>query len=308
MYRYIAKRILMMIPVVIGVSLLVFTVLKLASGDVARIVAGSEADDATVEEIRHELGLDRSYPEQYVRYMLGVVRGDMGKSYITGKDVFTEIKSRIPTTFTLAFLGMLVSIVIGIPLGILSATKQYSVLDNFATVFALIGVSMPNFWMGLMFILFFSLRLGWLPSGGDGTIKGFIMPALVNGIAAVANLMRTTRSSMLDVIRQDYIRTAWAKGAGESRVTLHHALKNALIPVVTVIGLHFGTSLGGAVIAETVFALPGLGKLMITGINQKDEPIVMGCLITFACVFSLINLLVDILYAYIDPRIKSQYR
>ena len=157
MYKYIAKRILMMIPVVIGVSLLVFTVLKLAPGDVARIVAGSEADDATVEEIRHELGLDRSYPEQYVRYMLGVVRGDMGESYITGKDVFTEIKGRIPTTFTLAFFGMLVSIVIGIPLGILSATKQYSVLDNFATVFALIGVSMPNFWMGLMFILFFSL-------------------------------------------------------------------------------------------------------------------------------------------------------
>lgn len=308
MHKYIIKRILMMIPVVIGVSLLVFSVLKLVPGDAARIVAGSEADEATVEEVRHDLGLDKSYPEQYVRYMLNLVTGDMGESYITGKSVFDEIKARIPTTFLLAFFGMLVSIVIGIPLGILSATKQYSFLDNFATVFALMGVSMPNFWMGLMFILFFSLQLGWLPSGGDGTIKGFIMPALVNGIAAVANLMRTTRSSMLDVIRQDYIRTARAKGASESRVTIQHALKNALIPVVTVIGLHFGTSLGGAVIAETVFALPGLGKLMITGINQKDEPIVMGCLITFALIFSMINLLVDILYAYIDPRIKAQYR
>lgn len=308
MYKYIIKRIFMMIPVVIGVSLLVFSVLKLAPGDAARIVAGSEADEATVEEVRHDLGLDRSYPEQYVSHMLNLLRGDLGESYITGKSVAGEIRSRMPTTFTLAFFGMLISVIIGIPLGIISATKQYSILDNFATVFALLGVSMPNFWMGLMLILLFSLELGWLPSGGDGTLKGFIMPALVIGIGAVANLMRTTRSSMLDVIRQDYIRTARAKGAGEGRVTIQHALKNALIPVVTVIGLHFGTSLGGAVIAESVFSLSGLGKLMITGINQKDEPIVMGCLITFALIFSLINLLVDILYAYIDPRIKAQYR
>ena len=243
MYKYIIKRIFMMIPVVIGVSLLVFSVLKLAPGDAARIVAGSEADEATVEEVRHELGLDRSYPEQYVSYMLNLLRGDLGESYITGKSVAGEIRSRMPTTFTLAFFGMLISVVIGIPLGIISATKQYSILDNFATVFALLGVSMPNFWMGLMLILLFSLELGWLPSGGDGTLKGFIMPALVIGIGAVANLMRTTRSSMLDVIRQDYIRTARAKGAGEGRVTIQHALKNALIPVVTVIGLHFGTSL-----------------------------------------------------------------
>lgn len=308
MHKYILKRILMMIPVIIGVSLLVFTVLKLAPGDAARIVAGSEADEATVAAVRHELGLDRSYIEQYLTYMMNLLRGDMGNSYNTGKPVFSEIMSRIPTTFTLAFFGMLVSVIIGIPLGIISATRQYSLLDNFSTLFALAGVSMPNFWMGLMFILFFSLKLGILPSGGDGTLRGFVMPALVTGVGAVANLMRTTRSSMLDVIRQDYIRTAYAKGADEGRVTLVHALRNALIPVVTVIGLHFGTSLGGAVINETVFSLPGLGKLMITGINQKDEPIVMGCLITFAFIFSIVNLLVDILYAFIDPRIKAQYR
>lgn len=299
---------MMMIPVIVGVSLLVFCVLKMAPGDPARIVAGSEADEATVEEIRHELGLDRPYVEQYVSYIVNVLKGDMGKSFQTGKDVFQEIKSRLPTTFTLAFFGMVISVIIGIPMGIISATKQYSLLDNCTTVVALAGVSMPNFWMGLMFILLFSLKLGWLPSGGDGTIKGFIMPAITTGVAAVANLMRTTRSSMLDVIRQDYIRTARAKGASEGRVTIHHALKNALIPVVTVIGLHFGTSLGGAVISETVFSLPGLGKLMITGINQKDEPIVMGCLITFAFIFSMINLLVDILYGFIDPRIKAQYK
>lgn len=308
MYKYIFKRILMMIPVIIGVSLLVFTVLKLAPGDAARLVAGAEADEAIVELVRHDLGLDKSYPEQYVRYMLGLLKGDMGKSFINGKDVWGEIKGRLPTTFTLAFFGMLISVIIGIPLGIISATKQYSLLDNFSTIFALAGVSMPNFWMGLMFILFFSLHLGILPSGDDGTIKSFIMPAMVTGIGAVANLMRTTRSSMLDVIRQDYIRTARAKGASEGRVTIRHALKNALIPVVTVIGLHFGTSLGGAVISESVFSLSGIGKLMIDGINQKNEPIVMGCLITFAIIFSLVNLLVDIMYAFIDPRIKAQYQ
>ena len=308
MYKYIAKRILMMIPVVIGVSLLVFTVLKLAPGDVARIVAGSEADDATVEEIRHELGLDRSYPEQYVRYMLGVVRGDMGESYITGKDVFTEIKGRIPTTFTLAFFGMLVSIVIGIPLGILSATKQYSVLDNFATVFALIGVSMPNFWMGLMFILFFSLWLGWLPSGGDGTIRGFIMPALVNGIGAVANLMRTTRSSMLDVIRQDYIRTARAKGQSERKVIIRHALRNSLVPIITAIALQLGSMLGGAIVTETVFAIPGIGMLMIQSIKARDYPTIQGAVVVIAIMFSLVNLIVDIIYTFVDPRLKTIYQ
>lgn len=307
MYKYIAKRILMMIPVVIGVSLLVFTVLKLAPGDVARIVAGSEADDATVEEIRHELGLDRSYPEQYVRYMLGVVRGDMGESYITGKDVFTEIKGRIPTTFTLAFFGMLVSIVIGIPLGILSATKQYSVLDNFATVFALIGVSMPNFWMGLMFILFFSLWLGWLPSGGDGTIRGFIMPALVNGIGAVANLMRTTRSSMLDVIRQDYIRTARAKGVAERATIWRHAFRNALLPLITISGTTMGALLGGAVAMEKVFVIPGLGTLVQDALNRNDAPLVIGAITLMAFTFMMIMLVVDLLYAAVDPRIRAKY-
>lgn len=308
MYRFILKRLLMMVPVVIGVSLLVFMVLKMSTGDPARLVAGSEADEATVEEIRHELGLDKPILEQYVNYMAGLLRGNFGKSYHTGKDVFTEIMARMPTTFTLALFGMIVSVIIGIPIGILSATKQYSPMDYMATVFALAGVSMPNFWMGLMFILLFSLRLRWLPAMGDGTLKSFIMPALVTGIAAVASLMRTTRSSMLDVIRQDYIRTARAKGSDENRVIMKHALKNALIPVITVIGLHFGTSLGGAVINETVFSLPGLGSFMITGIQQKDEPVVMGSIIMFALVFSLINLIVDILYAFIDPRIKAQYR
>lgn len=308
MGKYIFKRVLMMIPVIIGLSLLVFLVLKMTPGDPARVVAGAEADEATVEQIREDLGLNKPVLQQYVDYMLGLLHGTMGNSYTTGKPVIDEIKARMPTTFILAFAGVAVAVVIGIPLGIISATKQYSILDYISTLLALAGVAMPNFWLGLMLILLFSLKLGWLPSGDAVSWQGYVLPAITMGVGATANFMRTTRSSMLEVIRQDYIRTARAKGAGEQRVVLSHALRNALIPVITVIGLQIGTLLGGAVVNETVFSLPGLGTLMISAINQKNEPVVLGCLITFAIVFSLVNLFVDILYAFIDPRIKSQYK
>ena len=308
MYKYICKRILMMIPVIIGVSLLVFLVLKMTPGDPARVVAGSEADEATVEQIREELGLNKPVLQQYVDYMLALLHGDMGTSYTTSKPVADEILARMPTTFILAFAGVFVAVLIGIPLGIISATKQYSVLDYISTLLALGGVAMPNFWLGLMLILLFSLKLGWLPSGGGDSWTSYVLPAITLGVGATASFMRTTRSSMLEVIRQDYIRTARAKGAGEGRVVKHHALRNAMIPVITVIGLQIGTLLGGAVVNETVFSLPGLGTLMINAINQKNEPVVLGCLITFAIIFSLVNLLIDILYAFIDPRIKSQYK
>ena len=286
MYKYICKRILMMIPVIIGVSLLVFLVLKMTPGDPARVVAGSEADEATVEQIREELGLNKPVLQQYVDYMLALLHGDMGTSYTTSKPVADEILARMPTTFILAFAGVFVAVLIGIPLGIISATKQYSVLDYISTLLALGGVAMPNFWLGLMLILLFSLKLGWLPSGGGDSWTSYVLPAITLGVGATASFMRTTRSSMLEVIRQDYIRTARAKGAGEGRVVM----------------------LGGAVVNETVFSLPGLGTLMINAINQKNEPVVLGCLITFAIIFSLVNLLIDILYAFIDPRIKSQYK
>ena len=308
MYKYICKRILMMIPVIIGVSLLVFLVLKMTPGDPARVVAGSEADEATVEQIREELGLNKPVLQQYVDYMLNLLHGDMGTSYTTNKPVAEEILARMPTTFILALAGVFVAVLIGIPLGIISATKQYSILDYISTLLALGGVAMPNFWLGLMLILLFSLKLGWLPSGGGDSWTAYVLPAITLGVGATANFMRTTRSSMLEVIRQDYIRTARAKGAGEGRVVMHHALRNAMIPVITVIGLQIGTLLGGAVVNETVFSLPGLGTLMINAINQKNEPVVLGCLITFAIIFSLVNLLIDILYAFIDPRIKSQYK
>ena len=307
MVKYIVKRFLMMIPVIIGISLLVFLVMKATPGDPARIVAGSEADEETVEEIREQLGLNKPVLEQYVNYMVGLLRGDMGTSFANGKPVLQEILSRLPVTFTLAFFAVAIATVLAIPLGILSATKQYSILDYISTVFSLIGVSMPNFWLGLMLILLFALKLGWLPSGDAATWKGYILPSVTMAVGAMANFMRTTRSSMLDVIRQDYIRTARAKGAGENHVIIKHALRNAMIPVITVIGLQMGTLLGGAVVNETVFSLPGLGTLMIGAIKQKNEPVVLGSLITFAIIFSIVNLLVDILYAFIDPRIKSGY-
>ena len=307
MVKYIVKRFLMMIPVIIGISLLVFLVMKATPGDPARIVAGSEADEETVEEIREQLGLNKPVLEQYVNYMAGLLRGDMGTSFANGKPVLQEILSRLPVTFTLAFFAVAIATVLAIPLGILSATKQYSILAYISTVFSLIGVSMPNFWLGLMLILLFALKLGWLPSGDAATWKGYILPSVTMAVGAMANFMRTTRSSMLDVIRQDYIRTARAKGAGENHVIIKHALRNAMIPVITVIGLQMGTLLGGAVVNETVFSLPGLGTLMIGAIKQKNEPVVLGSLITFAIIFSIVNLLVDILYAFIDPRIKSGY-
>lgn len=298
----------MMIPVILGVSCLVFFTLKLAPGDPARMVAGSEADEAAVEEIREELGLNKPLVVQYFTYMVNLLHGDMGTSYSTKKAVSAEIISRLPETGKLALCGMLVATIIAIPIGIISATKQYSIIDNASMVFALVGVSIPNFWLGLMLIMTFSLYLGWLPSGGSEGIKSIIMPAITLGVGSAANITRTTRSSMLEVINQDYIRTVRAKGVTEKRVILSHALHNALIPVVTVIGLQMGTLLGGAVVTETIFSWPGIGRLMIESIKKKDEPVVLGCLIVFALCFSILNLCVDILYAYIDPRIKSQYQ
>jgi peptide/nickel transport system permease protein len=308
MYKYVLRRIMMMIPVIVGVTFFVFFVMKLAPGDPARMVAGADANEDDIRLIRAELGLDKPVPVQYAKYMVNLVQGNMGVSFSTRKSVSAEIAARFPATGVLALFGMIVGIVIAIPIGILSATKQYSVADNVSMVIALVGVSMPNFWLGLLLIIIFALNLGILPSGGNDGLRSLILPSLTLGVGQAANLTRTTRSSMLEVIRQDYIRTVRAKGVNEKKVIRRHALPNALIPVITVIGLQFGTLLGGAVITETVFAWPGIGRLMIDSIKKKDEPMVLGCLIVFALCFSVVNLLVDLLYAYIDPRIKSQYR
>ncbi len=308
MARYIIKRLVMLIPVLIGVTFMVYLILSFSPGDPAAAIAGDGADTLTIEAIRVELGLDKPVIYQYGKYMWNLLNGDMGVSYKTGRPVWDTIMAAAPATVQLAFWSILVAIAISLPIGILSATHQYSIGDNVGMVAALLGVATPNFWLGLMLIIVFSLNLRWLPSGGVGDWKNLIMPAITLGTGDAAMITRMTRSSMLEVVRQDYIRTARAKGVPEKRVISVHALRNALIPVVTVIGLQFGSLLGGTALTETVFSWPGVGRLVVDSIKLKDTPVVLGCVIIMTITFSVISLLVDILYAYIDPRIKAQYK
>ncbi|MEG1620447.1 MAG: ABC transporter permease [Oscillospiraceae bacterium] len=308
MHKYIFKRLLMLIPVVIGISFLVFSIMSLTPGDPAILILGNDATSESLTALRAELGLDKPLIVQYLRYMLNLLHGDFGTGYTTGRDVLTEIIGRVPVTVVLTIMSTLVAVVISIPVGVVSATKQYSLMDSTSMVACLLGVSIPNFWLGLMLIIVFSVNLRWLPSGGAESLKSFILPALTLGFGSAASIARMMRSSMLEVIRQDYIRTAKAKGVRGKDVIRKHALKNALIPVVTVVGLQFGVSLGGAVLTETVFSLPGLGRLMVDAIRGMDTPTVMGCIIIFSVAFSVVNLFVDILYGYLDPRIKSKYQ
>lgn len=309
MHKFILNRILMMLPVLLGVSLVVFSMMYFTPGDPARMILGETASETEVRELREEMGLNDPFLLQYGRYLKkAVFEGDLGTSYVTGRPVVTEIVARFPTTMLLAVLSVFISVLIGIPTGIVSATRQYSLFDNLAMIFALVGVSMPNFWQGLVLIIVFSLHLGWLPASGFYGPAYWILPALTIGTSTAATITRMTRSSMLEVIRQDYIRTARAKGQTELVVILKHALKNALIPIITVIGLQLGRGLGGAILTESIFSIPGLGKLMVDSIKARNYPVVQGGVLFIAVMFSFINLLVDVLYAYADPRIKSQYK
>lgn len=307
MHKYIIKRILLLIPVLLGVTFIVFSIMYLTPGDPAQLILGEKASPESVAALRTQMGLDKPFIVQYFTFIGKAVTGDFGRSYTTNRAVFAEIFQRFPNTLTLAVVGVVLSIAIGIPVGIISATKQYSITDNVSMVVALLGVSMPNFWFGLMLILIFSVNLQLLPSGGFTGLKSLILPAITLGYSSSAIVTRMTRSSMLEVIRQDYIRTARAKGVKEKTVILRHGLKNALIPVITVVGLQFGHLLGGAVLTETVFSWPGVGRLLVDAIRAKDTPMVLASVVFLATAFSICNLLVDILYAYVDPRIKSQY-
>lgn len=308
MHKYVLRRLLLLIPVLLGVSLLVFTIMSLTPGDPAQLILGENAPKEAILKLREEMGLNDPFLVQYFRYVGKAVLGDFGRSYTTGREVFGEIFSRFPNTLILAVIGIIISVCIGIPVGIISATRQYSFLDSFSMILALLGVSMPVFWLGLMLILTFSVKLGLLPSGGFDGLKSLILPSITLGVGSAAIITRMTRSSMLEVIRQDYIRTARAKGVAEKVVINKHALKNALIPIITVVGLQFGGLLGGAVLTESVYSWPGVGRLMVDAIRQKDTPTVLAAVIFLAVTFSVVNLLVDILYAYVDPRIKSQYK
>lgn len=307
MLRFIIKRVLMMIPVLFGVSLIIFTMSYLTPGDAADMLLGDSATIEQKEQLREELKLNDPFLTQYVNYMKGVLHGDLGTSYSTKRPVLDELLDRFPTTLKLSLAGILVSLILGVTLGIISATKQYSIFDTVATSFSLLGVSMPNFWLAMMLIIIFSVNLGWLPTSGLATPLAWILPVISLGMNSTATIMRMTRSSMLEVVRQDYIRTARAKGQKESMVILRHALPNALIPIITVAGLQFGRLMGGAVMAETIFSIAGIGKLMVDSIKLHNSPVVQGGVLFIAFVTCIVNLLIDILYAFVDPRIRSQY-
>ena len=308
MGKYILKRLLMMIPVMLGVIIIVFVIMQMTPGDPARQILGDTATVEEVEALREEMGLNDPLVVQCFNYIKNLIlHGDLGTSYRTNLPVLSDILVRFPTTMNLTFAGILFAIVLGIPLGIASALRKGSVLDETCSVVGMVGISMPNFWIGLLLAQLFALKLGWLPATGWYGPQYWILPAITVGINGAAIIMRTTRSSMLEVIRQDFIRTARAKGVRENVVIVKHALKNAMIPIITAIGLRIGVQLGGAMVVETVFSIPGLGKYLVDSISYRDYPAVRGGVLFIAVVFSLVNLCVDIIYAFVDPRIKSQY-
>jgi peptide/nickel transport system permease protein len=307
MLKYIVKRMVTMIPIILGISFLIFAILDLTPGDPARMILGDGATNEAVEALREEMGLNEHFIVRYFNYVKDAIRGDFGKSYRSRLPVFDEIFARLPHSFKLALGSILFVIIVGIPIGIISAVKQYSIIDTISLISAFLLTSMPGFWLGIMLILFFALKLGILPATGAGadSWRHFVLPSIALSGSGVAIALRMTRSSMLEVIRQDYIRTVRAKGAGETRIIVKHALKNALLPIVTVVGIEFGTLLGGGMIIESVFAIPGIGSMTVNAIRMKDTPLVIASITFSAIAISIINLIVDLLYVYIDPRLKT---
>ncbi|KPU42417.1 glutathione transport system permease protein GsiC [Oxobacter pfennigii] len=311
MLNYIIKRLIQLIPVLIGVSIVVFLMIYLIPGDAAEIIGGPAATADEVANIRIKLGLDRPMHEQYLRYMSGVLKGDLGFSFQTGQPVSEAIKTRYVNTFKLAVFSAVVAAIIGVCAGIIAAVKQNSWFDYLCMSVATLGISAPTFWIGLMLIIVFCVKFKiFTISGFTGQIwtkeglKGMVLPAVTLGFNSAAMIARMTRSSVLEIIHQDYIHTARAKGLSEKIVVLKHALKNSLIPIVTVIGVNFGSLLGGTVVVESVFAINGIGRLMVQAINARDFPMVQGAVLIVATTFVLVNLITDIIYAAIDPRIS----
>ncbi len=303
MGKYIIRRLILAIPVLIGVSIIAFMILHLSPGDPAQLLAGEDATQEDIQILRERFGLDQPLPIQYFRFIKGMVTGDL-MSMKFNEPVLDIVGKRLKNTLLLSFFSITIAIIVGVVAGVLSAVYRYSIIDYISSIAALLGVSMPVFWWGLILILFFSVTLRWLPSGGMGGWKTFILPAVVLGTASAGIIARMTRSSMMDVLRQDYITTARSKGLAHRIIIRRHALRNALIPTVTVIGLQFGYMLAGAVLTESVFAWPGVGRLLVTSIMSRDYPVVQTTLVMVALTFVLVNLAVDILYAYLDPRIR----
>ena len=307
MGRYVLKRILLLIPVLLGVSFIIFTIMAVQKGNPGRLILGAEATEEAVQMLNERLGVNRPFFVRYFSYLGNLLKGDMGNSYRTSQPVFNDIKSRIGISFMIALDSIVLAVIVGVPLGILSAVKQYSFIDTVSTVFAMLVAAIPAFWSAMMLVLVFSLKLGWLPSSGVSSWKNFILPMISLAIPYTGTMLRMTRSSMLETIRADYVRTAKAKGVPERKVIFKHALQNALLPIITVIISSFGGLLGGAIITESVYSMPGLGTMIILGIRQRDTPSVMGATITLAFMFGVIILIADLLYAFVDPRIKAKY-
>lgn len=308
MIRYIIKRILQLIPVVLGVAILIFTLMYISPGDPAQLLLAG-ASESEINEMRDELGLNDSYLVQLGRFMRDTfLRGDLGTSFYSGGKVFSEIMSRMPHTLIIAFCCMLMQILISLPLGIAAATHRGRWQDYLCMFLAILGVALPEFMVGMLLLLAFSMHLHWLPSYGIINWTGYILPIIAAGLPTLGSVARLTRSQMLEVIRSDYLLTARMKGVSERSILYKHALPNALIPVITSIGQSFGRALGGTVVVETLFSVPGIGYYMITAINSRDYPAVRGAVLVFAVMFALVMLLVDLAYAYINPRIKAKYQ
>ncbi len=302
-FNYVLKRILWLFPIVLGVITLVFFLIHFIPGDPVDIMLGENARPMDKQLLHHELGLDKPLFSQYINFLKNIAQGNLGESLHSKQPVLSIILKKYPATMELMLAAIIVALIISMPLGILSALKQYSFMDNTSLIISLLGISMPNFWLGPLLIILFSLQLGWLPVSGRGGISHLILPAITLGTAMAAILTRMIRSSLLDVLDEEYITTAKAKGLPYKRVILKHALKNALIPVITIVGLQIGALLTGSIITEMIFAWPGLGRLTIQAIYTRDYPLVQGCVLVIAMSYVLVNLLTDIVYTFIDPRI-----
>ncbi|MFH2040069.1 MAG: ABC transporter permease [Chloroflexota bacterium] len=304
MLRYFAGRLISTIPVLFGITLFLFFILRALPGDPAQVIAGETATEKEVEIIRHQLGLDKPVIIQYKIFLSRLIRLDLGKSTRTQNEVIDDIKPRLVNTIKLALVATAIACLLGIPAGIVAAVRPYTWMDNIVTILALFGMSMPAFWLGLMLIVIFSVNLRLLPVGGSGGIEFIILPAITLAAMLIASIARNTRSSMMETLSQDYIITARAKGVRERTIIIRHALKNSFIPIITVIGLQFGALLGGTVLTETVFAWPGMGRLLVSSILGRDYPMIQGIILIFALLFVLTNILVDLIYVFLDPKVR----
>jgi peptide/nickel transport system permease protein len=304
MHRYLIRRLLLTIPVLLGVATLVFSLIHFIPGDPAQAMLGEGAAPEDIAQLRQRLGLDRPLLVQYGSFLQGLVRGDLGVSLRNDQPVLQQILERMPATAELAFASMAVAVLIALPLGIIAAVWRGTVVDHSAMTLSLVGISVPNFWLGPLLAIVFAVELGWLPVGGRGTLAHLVLPAVTLGAALAAILARMTRASLLEELREPYVLAARAKGVSRSRAVLHHALRNSLIPIVTILGLQFGVVLTGAVITETIFAWPGIGRLLIQSISFRDYPTVQGCVLLIAVTYVGVNLITDLTYGFLDPRIR----